>query len=53
MVADEGEWKRFGEGLEESPIPNQSRKNVRRPVEEPVMAMDSQLRKKKLKVTMI
>ncbi len=48
MGEDEGEWNRAGEGREESPMPSQSKKNVRRPVAAPVTAMDSQLRKKKL-----
>ena len=47
--ADEGEDMRWGEGRDERPIPNQSRKNVRRPVELELVAMASQLRKKKLR----
>lgn len=45
---DEGEWRRCGEGREERPMPSQSRKKVRRPVEAALVATDSQFRKKKL-----
>lgn len=48
MGALEGEETREGDGREERPMPSQSRKNVRREVAAEEVAMDSQLRKKKL-----
>jgi hypothetical protein len=48
MGVEGGEARRSADGREESPMPSQSMKKQRRPVDEEDWAMDSQFRKKKL-----